>query len=299
MRGTLGAHGILPVPPDGALAAGARVRVLVYRLPGRPMATEVPVFDAHARADALAAEESGVARLLRHRGPRDQRPRRLRRPEGRGPRGPPRRRGGHRPQAPGRGHRRLRGPRRPPGQDPSLGLDAVLAHLPERLGRPEAVAVGEVGLFEGGEREEGVFLRQIDLARDLRLPLVVTVPGRHRAKILKRTLALLRDREVPPEGALLVRTDVGSVATIRGVGYRVALGGLEAEAIAELVARHGPEGLLLASEVGDGPSDPVHLARTVDRLETAGLSRAVVRRVARENAEAFYGVTLPARSDGS
>ena len=36
MRGTLGAHGILPVPPDGALAAGARVRVLVYRLPGRP-----------------------------------------------------------------------------------------------------------------------------------------------------------------------------------------------------------------------------------------------------------------------
>lgn len=180
-----------------------------------------------------------------------------------------------------------------PARIPWLGLDAVLAHLPERLGRPEVVAVGEVGLAEGGEREEGVLERQVDLARDLRLPLVVTLPATDRAKVLKRTLGILRDREVPPEGALLVRVDAGSVATVRGVGYRVALGGLEAEEVAELVARHGPEGLLLASEMGDGPSDPVGLARTVDRLVAAGLSRAVVRRVARENAEAFYGVRLP------
>ncbi len=262
------------------------------------MATEVPVFDAHARVDALGTDDLetlaffGTAGLVTSAhdgfpGPRaEDLEAHLDAIEATVPR----------LRAAGITGYVALGVH--PARIPWLGLDAVLARLPERLGRPEAVAVGEVGLFEGGEREEGVFGRQIDLARDLRLPLVVTLPVRHRARVLKRTLALLRDREVPPEGALLVRADAASVATIRGVGYRVALGGMEAEAIAELVARHGPEGLLLASEVGDGPSDPVALARTVDRLEAAGLSRAVVRRVARENAEGFYGVTLPARPDG-
>ena len=36
MRGTLGAHGLVAVPPGAPLAAGAKVRVLTYRLPGRP-----------------------------------------------------------------------------------------------------------------------------------------------------------------------------------------------------------------------------------------------------------------------
>lgn len=179
-----------------------------------------------------------------------------------------------------------------PAKIPWLGLEAVLAAMPARLGRPEVVAVGEVGLFAGGEREEDVFRRQIALALDLRLPLVVFVPERDRDRILRRTLTILRDAEVPGDRALLVRVDAKHVAMVRGLDYRVALGGMTAAEAAAVVARQGPEGLMLSSELGEGPSDPLLPSRTLAEMEAAGLSRPVLRRVARENAEAFFGVRL-------
>lgn len=178
-----------------------------------------------------------------------------------------------------------------PAKIPWLGLEALLARLPALLGRPEVVAVGEVGLNAGGEREEEIFRRQIALAVELRLPLVVCVPERDRDRILRRTLAILRESDVPGEAALLVRVDARSIATIRALDYRAALGAMSAAEAAAVVTRHGPEGLLLASEMGEGTSDPILPSRILAELEAAGLSRAVIRRVARDNAVSFYGLT--------
>jgi predicted metal-dependent TIM-barrel fold hydrolase len=179
-----------------------------------------------------------------------------------------------------------------PGRLPWLGLEAVLAGLPERLGRPGVVAVGEVGLQAGGPREEEIFLRQIRLALDLRLPLVVTLPTAAKERILRRTLVLLREAEVPAHRALLLGVDARSVSTVRGLGYRVALEAMGAAEAAELVRQQGPEGLLVSSAMGDGRSDPVRASRVTEALAAASLSPAVLRRVARENAEQFYGVRV-------
>jgi uncharacterized protein len=184
----------------------------------------------------------------------------------------------------------------PPSKIPWHGLEALFARLPEWLGLPEVVAVGAVGLFEGGEREEDVLRRQIDLARQVRLPLVVSVAPRDPERHLRRTLALLREAEVPEASVLVAGADAKGVSLVRGCGFRVTLGALSAVEAAELIAREGPDGLLLSSDLGGGRSDPLVPARATAALEAAGLSRAVIRRVAFENAAAFYDVAPGAPS---
>src|SRR5512138_3181137 len=109
-----------------------------------------------------------------------------------------------------------------PARIPPRGLEALLAELPDALGRPEVEAVGLVGLAEGGELEERVLSRQLELARELRRPVVVEAPSRARERTTRRLLTVLRESEVEP-GRVLVAADARTVRTVRACGHLAAL----------------------------------------------------------------------------
>jgi hypothetical protein len=181
-----------------------------------------------------------------------------------------------------------------PRRIPARGLEALLAELPEVLGQPEVAALGAVGLDQATPLEERVFLRQLELALELRLPALVALPaGTGRERVARRTLALLQDAGVPPGQALLAGVDEGGVRAVRACGHLAGLSlsrGAGTEALDEavrVVAAMGPEGLVLGSDAGLSGGDLLALPRAADRLERAGLSVAVVRRVCAANAVAF------------
>jgi predicted metal-dependent TIM-barrel fold hydrolase len=185
-----------------------------------------------------------------------------------------------------------------PRRIPLRGLEALLAELPDALGRPRVAALGAVGLAEGGEQEERVLVRQLELARELRLPVLVDTPSRAKERITKRVLAVLREAELEPEKVLVAGADDRTVRAIRACGYLAGLplsiGGARGradgvEAAVAVVRALGPEGLVLASDAGVGGGDLLALPRAADRLARAGLSDAVVRRVCGGNAVAFLG----------
>ncbi len=181
---------------------------------------------------------------------------------------------------------------------PLRGLEALLAELPDALGRPEVAALGTVGLDAGGELEERVLVRQLELARELRLPVVVGTPWRSKERITRRVLGILRSAELEPARVLVTGADKRTVRAVRACGYLACLslsgsdGGAPGtiDAAVRLVASLGAEGLVLASNAGLGGADLLALPRAADRLAKAGLSDAVVRRVCGGNAVAFLGV---------
>ncbi len=185
-----------------------------------------------------------------------------------------------------------------PRRIPWRGLEALLQELPDWLGLPRVLAVGSVGLDEGGEREEVVFVRQLELARELRLPVVVHTPWRTKERITRRTLALLREHELAPGKVLVSRADARTVRMIRACGYAAGLslsapeGSGSIDEAVRLVASLGPEGLVLGSGAGDGAGDLLALPRAAGRLAKAGLSPAVVRRVCGGNAVKLLGVEV-------
>lgn len=180
----------------------------------------------------------------------------------------------------------------PPRCIPWRGLEALLAELPELLSQPQVVAIGPVGLELGTEREEMAFQRQLELARELRRPVLVHTPARDKVRMTRRVLALLREAEVDPQGVLVDHADGRTVRIIRSVGYGAVLslsaglpgGGSAVEAAARLVRTLGPEGLVLASDAGEGLGDLLALPRAADRMAKLGLSEAVIRRVCGRNA---------------
>jgi uncharacterized protein len=193
-----------------------------------------------------------------------------------------------------------------PRRIPLRGLEALLAELPGALGRAEVAAIGAVGLAEGGELEERVLVRQLELARELRLPVLVETPWRGKERATRRILTLLRESELEPGRVLVAGADERTVRPIRACGYLAGLplsasgrgerGGVDA-AVA-IVRSLGPEGLVLVSDAGVGGADLLALARAEDRLARAGLSEGVVRRVCGANAVAFLGVEGEARPAG-
>jgi predicted metal-dependent TIM-barrel fold hydrolase len=188
-----------------------------------------------------------------------------------------------------------------PRRVPLRGLEALLVDLPAALGRPEIAALGAVGLDQGGELEERVLARQLELARELRLPVVAATPWRGKERITRRLLALLREAELEPARVLVTGADARTVRAIRACGHLagLSLSGEGLERALALVGALGPEGLVLGTDAGLAGGDLLALARAADRLGRAGLSEAVVRRVCGGNALAFLRRGPGARGGGA
>jgi uncharacterized protein len=195
----------------------------------------------------------------------------------------------------------------PPRRIPLRGLEALLAELPDALGRAEVAAIGAIGLAEGGALEERVLARQLELARELRLPVVVAVGWRGRERLTRRALAIVKEADLEPARVLVAGADARTVRVVVGCGYRAALslsggaGGPRAaiDQAVKIVRSLGPEGIVLGSDAGLSGGDLLALPRTADRLAKAGLGRAVIRRVCGGNVKRLLGVDPAALRRGA
>jgi len=191
-----------------------------------------------------------------------------------------------------------------PRRIPARGLEALLHDLPDWLGRRGVAAIVEIGLHQVTPPEEELLSRQLELARTLRLPVLLTAPWRARARVTRRLLSMVREAELPPDRVLVARADPDTVKLIRAWGHFASLSlSARHDAVDEavqLVRALGPEGIALASDAGEGGGDLLALPRAADRLRKAGLSLAVVKRVCGENALQWLGAqSQPQRRRGS
>ena len=145
--------------------------------------------------------------------------------------------------------------------------------------------------------------RQLELARELRVPVLVQAPSRDRVRMTRRTIALLREAEIDPARVLVAPADARTVRMIRACGFHAGLWlsasgadpGRAMDEALRTVAALGPEGIVLGSDAGQGGGDLLAVARAADRLARAGLSDAVIRRVCGGNAVAWLGVDVALR----
>lgn len=185
-----------------------------------------------------------------------------------------------------------------PARIPWLGVEQVLDAIPRLAVGGRVVAIGEIGLEAGGEREEQVFVRQLELAIELNLPVLIHTPEKDKARLTRRVLTLLQESGIEPGRVLVDHASDQTVRSIRALGYHAGLtvhpSRLRDRDAVRLVKTHGTEGIVLSSDAGDGVNDIVSLARTSALLESEGLSRTVIRRVLMDNAVRFLGLSREA-----
>lgn len=180
---------------------------------------------------------------------------------------------------------------------PRRGLSEVLSALPSYFKAGKVVALGAIGLHQGGEAEVEAFSEQLQLARRLKLPVLVTTPRRDKERVTKRVLQLLAESGLPPQRVLVDRTNAQTARLALECGHWAALtvhpDELSAEAAVAIIRRLGAQRLMVSSGAGAGAGDILSLPRLVSLLGKGRLSPQVIARVAHENAAELFRVPVP------
>lgn len=180
-----------------------------------------------------------------------------------------------------------------PAHAPERGLEELFHRLPAYLSHPAVVALGSLGVSTGDAREQWVLGRQLEMAHELRRPVLVSPPPLDPGGGMKSLLALLRRYELGPERILIERATAPMVPLLRGLGFSIALeaspGRLSSDEIVHIVSRWGAERFVLTSHAGEGSADVLGVPQLAMGLAARGLSDEVVMRVGRENALRFLG----------
>ncbi len=81
--------------------------------------------------------------------------------------------------------------------------EAVLKLLPRYLEKEGVVAVGEIGYDDQTETEEKIFARQLEMAKEHNLPVLVHTPHRDKKRGTERSMALVREVGVEEKMVLI------------------------------------------------------------------------------------------------
>ncbi len=172
--------------------------------------------------------------------------------------------------------------------------EAVMEILPRFALKEGVVAIGEIGYDEQTELEDRYFRQQLDLARELDMPVMVHTPHRDKKRGTTRSMDVVIEQGLDPLSVIIDHNNEETAQEVldRGfwAGFSIYPGTkMGSERMVEIVRRYGPERILVDSACDWGVSDPLAVPRTADLLRRGGISEEAIRQVTYGNALAAYG----------
>lgn len=169
----------------------------------------------------------------------------------------------------------------------------VLDLLPQYLEKDGVVAVGEVGFDDMTDAEEHYFAEQIQLARELELPVLVHTPHRDKKRGTERSLALVRESGIPEERVLIDHNNEETLPMVLDTGCWAGhsiypFTKMDEQRMAALVEEYGAERILINSAADWGVSDPLKVPKTVTEMRNAGIPETQIETIAWNNPVAFF-----------
>ncbi|TDD10145.1 hydrolase TatD [Saccharopolyspora terrae] len=170
----------------------------------------------------------------------------------------------------------------------------VLNALSRYLAKDGVVAVGEVGFDSMTSDEEKVFARQLDMAAEHELPVLVHTPHRDKAEGTRRSLDLVAASDIPPERVLIDHLNEVTVDLVAETGCWMGFSiypdtKMDEHRMVRIFAEHGLDRMIINSAADWGRSDPLKTAKTGRAMLDAGFSEGDVDRVLWRNPVEFYG----------
>lgn len=170
----------------------------------------------------------------------------------------------------------------------------VIDALPRYLAKDAVVAVGEIGYDSMTAAEDEAFARQLELARDHALPVLVHTPHRDKAAGTRRTLAVVAESGMDPGAVLVDHLNEMTVAAVAGSGCWMGFSiypdtKMDEQRMVALLKYYGTGQILVNSAADWGRSDPLTTYRVGCAMLEAGFTRDQVDTVLWRNPVEFYG----------
>ena len=169
----------------------------------------------------------------------------------------------------------------------------VLSLLPRYLDKDRVVAVGEIGFDDQTDAEAVSFRRQVDLAAEFNLPILIHTPHRDKKRGTVRSIEVVRAAGFPEERVLIDHNNEETLPivleTACWAGHTIYPNTkMDELRMAALVRKYGSDRIIVNSAADWGISDPLKVPKTIDVMRAHGIRAEDIQKIVWDNPVAFF-----------
>jgi predicted metal-dependent TIM-barrel fold hydrolase len=178
--------------------------------------------------------------------------------------------------------------------DEGLAKEVIDEFVPRYVSKEGVVAVGEIGFDDITPAEEKAFRAQLEIAKQVDLPVCVHTPHRDKKAGTLRSMDIAVEHGLPPSRVIIDHNNEETVEEVRRRDFWAAFTiypktKMGNERMVAIARRYGSEGILVDSSADWGVSDPLAVPKTARLMLERGIPEDQVQAICYGNALAAYG----------
>jgi len=172
--------------------------------------------------------------------------------------------------------------------------EEVMDLLPLYASKEGVVAIGEIGYDDQTKAEDKYFRQQIELAKELNLPIMVHTPHRDKKNGTLKSMDVIKEHGVSPSMVVIDHNNEETVKDVLDRGFWAAFTiypntKMGNERMVEIVKQYGSERIIVDSSADWGVSDPLAVPKTACLMQERGVSKEDIHLTCYKNALDVYG----------
>ena len=172
--------------------------------------------------------------------------------------------------------------------------EAVMELLPLYACKEGVVAIGEIGYDDMTPAEDKYFRLQLELAKELDLPVMIHTPHRDKKSGTSRSMDVCIEHGLKPSQVIVDHNNEETVKEVLDRGFWAAFTiyphtKMGNERMVEVVRNYGCDRIIVDSSADWGVSDPLAVPKTAWLMRERGIPEEQIRAVCYQNALAAYG----------
>ena len=180
--------------------------------------------------------------------------------------------------------------------------EAVMEILPQFALKEGVVAIGEIGYDEQTDLEDKYFRLQLELAKELDLPVMIHTPHRDKKRGTTRSMDVCEEHGLDPTKVVVDHNNEETVREVLDRGYWAAfsiypstkMGNVR---MVEILRQYGANRIIVDSACDWGISEPLGVAKTAKLALEKGIPEEQVRLATYQNALDAYGQSGQMKED--
>ncbi len=171
--------------------------------------------------------------------------------------------------------------------------DEVIDGMAKYLDHPRCVALGEIGFNNITPNEEHAFVRQLIIAKERDIPIIVHLPHNDKLRGTERTAAIINEINPNRNKVVIDHNTEETMAISRDTGCYCGMtvypiSKLTPKRVSEIIRTFGSDRMIVDGSADWGISDPLSLVKVVDFMAKDGHSEKTIQQLVFDNSMAFY-----------
>lgn len=171
--------------------------------------------------------------------------------------------------------------------------EQVMELLPLFVCKEGVVGVGEIGYDDQTEAEDKYYRAQLELAKEVNLPVQVHTPHRDKKQGTIKSMEVCIEHGIDPDLVLIDHNNEETVEDVLNRGFWAGFtiypsSKMGNERMVEIVKKYGSDKIVVNSSADWGISDPLSVPKTAALMRERGISEEHIKKVCYSNALEFF-----------